>query len=255
MTCDIMNLSRFTVGRFVFPRQNAVYLQTPQVTVTSTLGNKQVGGTLFKVTMIKKCSICGKRKLFTQFGKDKHNKDGLDHRCKECARKRGRKSYYKNIEQKRDYSRKYRAEHKEQEREQNYERARKWRAENPEKVLAFNVKWRAENPERIRQNSRRWQIENPDKVREISRNHKARKGKNGGKITAAEEKWLFEFYNYTCLRCGRRSPEIKLTLDHVIPLALGGENSIENAQPLCSSCNSSKGAKPIDYRLVKDTFK
>lgn len=47
-----------------------------------------------------------------------------------------------------------------------------------------------------------------------------------------------------CLCCG--SP--KITLDHVIPVYLGGKNEIENLQPLCKSCNSKKSTKIIDYR-------
>ena len=69
-----------------------------------------------------------------------------------------------------------------------------------------------------------------------------------------EQDWedLKKHYNYTCLRCGRREPEITLTKDHVIPLSYRGSNYIHNIQPLCGSCNSGKGAKHIDYRKGVD---
>ncbi len=49
---------------------------------------------------------------------------------------------------------------------------------------------------------------------------------------------------------------IKVTADHVIPLALDGPNIIDNVQPLCVSCNCSKGARhTTDYRLPETMFK
>ncbi len=37
-------------------------------------------------------------------------------------------------------------------------------------------------------------------------------------------------YEFRCLRCGKN--DIKLTVDHVVPLSQGGSHSIENLQPL-----------------------
>lgn len=54
-----------------------------------------------------------------------------------------------------------------------------------------------------------------------------------------------------CLGCGRVE---KLTVDHVVPLSLGGNNWPANLQPLCLSCNLKKHTKIIDYRPDKGKF-
>lgn len=54
-------------------------------------------------------------------------------------------------------------------------------------------------------------------------------------------KWaVWERDNFTCQRCGSRKD---LTVDHVYPESKGGEMTMENAQTLCKSCNSRKGAR------------
>lgn len=35
-------------------------------------------------------------------------------------------------------------------------------------------------------------------------------------------------------------------VDHIIPLSRGGDNTLANVAPACSSCNSSKGNKSLD---------
>lgn len=44
-----------------------------------------------------------------------------------------------------------------------------------------------------------------------------------------------------CAICGRGKTLVELTVDHIIPLSLGGKHCKENIQPLCRSCNSRKG--------------
>lgn len=47
-------------------------------------------------------------------------------------------------------------------------------------------------------------------------------------------------HNYECVMCGTTE---RITIDHIIPISKGGTNHIDNLQPLCMSCNCSKGAK------------
>ena len=55
------------------------------------------------------CSICKRELDQTSFHKNKQNKSGYDHRCKNCRYELHKKSYYKNIEKSREYNRKIQA--------------------------------------------------------------------------------------------------------------------------------------------------
>ena len=48
-----------------------------------------------------------------------------------------------------------------------------------------------------------------------------------------------------CLRCFDSN---NLSLDHIVPINIGGLNRLYNLQTLCCSCNSWKGTQIIDYR-------
>lgn len=51
---------------------------------------------------------------------------------------------------------------------------------------------------------------------------------------------VFERDGGECVDCGSR---FDIHYDHVIPLALGGSNTVENLQLLCAPCNQQKGAE------------
>lgn len=72
-----------------------------------------------------------------------------------------------------------------------------------------------------------------------------RKRENGGSHTFGEWETLKAQYNLTCPCCKEGNKE--LVRDHIIPLAKGGSDNIENIQPLCRSCNAKKHTKVIIY--------
>ena len=53
-------------------------------------------------------------------------------------------------------------------------------------------------------------------------------------------KYVFERDSYQCQSCGKTQLETQLTIDHIIPLARGGQNDISNLQTLCYPCNQQK---------------
>lgn len=57
---------------------------------------------------------------------------------------------------------------------------------------------------------------------------------------------------HTCRYCGRASPEVTLTVDHVVPVALGGTDDPNNLAAACRDCNAGKSASSPDATLVDD---
>ncbi len=53
-------------------------------------------------------------------------------------------------------------------------------------------------------------------------------------------KYVFERDRYQCQSCSKTKLEAQLSIDHIIPLARGGQNDISNLQTLCISCNQQK---------------
>lgn len=45
---------------------------------------------------------------------------------------------------------------------------------------------------------------------------------------------------FTCCMCGANGPGVKLEVDHIIPVAEGGSDALDNLQTLCFECNRGK---------------
>lgn len=89
--------------------------------------------------------------------------------------------------------------------------------------------------------------------RKVYLNSRRRALKRNATGTHTEDDWenLKKEYNYICPSCFEKEPNITLTEDHITPLIKGGNDNIENIQPLCRSCNCKKNTKIIKYDYVK----
>ena len=58
--------------------------------------------------------------------------------------------------------------------------------------------------------------------------------------------------NHTCRYCGGAAPDVVLTVDHVVPTALGGSDDPSNLVAACKDCNAGKTSSSPDAPLVAD---
>jgi hypothetical protein len=77
-------------------------------------------------------------------------------------------------------------------------------------------------------------------------------------MTSSEAKRLHrraikEYFNCQCVYCGETYELHELTLDHVRPKCLGGEDLTSNLVPSCRKCNQAKGSSNW-LQWMRDTF-
>ena len=75
-------------------------------------------------------------------------------------------------------------------------------------------------------------------VERMEANRKASASKYNKKVPTSMRWEVWERDDFTCQHCGSRK---KLSIDHIYPVSLGGETSLDNLQTLCRRCNSIKG--------------
>ena len=107
------------------------------------------------------------------------------------------------------------------------------------------------NKEKIAQKAKKWREKNKEKSNFVKQQYKIRKRQAKGHFSFEEWEALKKKKDFTCMLCGKKEPEIKLEADHIVPLTKNGTNYISNIQPLCRSCNASKGNKMQDEDIVR----
>jgi len=136
---------------------------------------------------------------------------------------------------------------------------RKYRIANRVRLTLADKLWRELNQDRVdvynegrrlspqSEASAKWDTLNRGRKNTHEANRRAKNRLAEGSFTPQEWTDLCGEYRNLCLRCLQSKP---LTRDHVIPLSQGGSNWITNIQPLCKECNSAKGTKSTDYRVL-----
>lgn len=81
-----------------------------------------------------------------------------------------------------------------------------------------------------------------------------------GRITKKIRFEVFKRDEFTCTYCGQKPPAVVLEVDHVIPVARGGQDAIENLTTSCFDCNRGKsdralGAVPESIKDRADLLK
>lgn len=222
--------------------------------------------------IVKKCKKCGIIKSLSEFYKcetciDKHRPE-----CKKCRNEYTKKHY---LVHKQEIQKKYQAYRKKW-RQENSEKIRiydkKYYQMHREKILAQNRKYYYEHPEyrqtktyhqRNNERAKKYYLENRKEARNKYKEyiqslkgklirkkseHKRRALKQSCQINNLTTNQIKNILNEAqkCAICNKKfNKNRKKTLDHIIPISKGGNNTLMNIQTVCSYCNSVKGTK--DY--------
>ena len=207
-----------------------------------------------KVIPVKLCSKCRETLPVSEFPKSAKSKDGLGWYCRQCKRlarsreSRDRKPTERDLEKSRARSAAWRSDNAAAIKKYKDE----YRSKNSEKISAYDRQYRDDNSERLlsqaRGRSSKWRSENPDKAR--MKDGRRRALKKSSFVENVDVSRVYEISGGGCFVCGESIDKslkfpnpMSLTLEHVIPLALGGEHSYANCSVSHYRCNASKGAR------------
>jgi 5-methylcytosine-specific restriction endonuclease McrA len=112
-------------------------------------------------------------------------------------------------------------------KQRHHARVRTWVRANQEAFKAIQHRYLVKNPVHIRRQAHMAKVER----------------------TLTQEQWneTLETFNHCCAYCLRG--DLKLTIDHVIPVSKGGPHTAENVVPACKHCNCVKSARPVFVML------
>jgi len=176
----------------------------------------------------KACRTCLQVKPITEF--HKKLQDWSLH-CKDCANKKRRTWYAENREVELSRAVKYRKDNP----EATKQRRRAWKQANKEKNVASAVAYGRRNPHKRAIATKKYRESNKELYNHYSLQRRAKM--MSCKTYEISDKELHKLYSNPCVACGSTKRQ---SLDHIIPIDLGGSHSIGNLQTLCLSCNSSK---------------
>lgn len=165
------------------------------------------------------CTKCGATKPGHGFYADKRRPSGLQSECKECVKARSHANYVAR-------------------REQGLAQRRAYYAANRERQLEVMREWYRDNREHHRALTVRWRRENPDRRRDMEQSRRARAG--GYFVEHVDRLELLDRHHGLCGICGEPVDPARFDVDHVVPIARGGEHSYANTQPAHRRCNQSK---------------
>lgn len=178
---------------------------------------------------MKTCNSCGETKPTSEYYKTSRGRLGVEGRCKSCRASAGKKWYSSN-------------------KERRKETADLWASNNKARRSAASRRWREENPDRMKQLVSDHYHSNKADYRARDRRRRALLAEVESEPYTLEQVWsktngecgikkLCDGKTWAINEYGRGG----WVIDHIKPLALGGNDTLINVQVGCDSCNDSKG--------------
>ena len=177
---------------------------------------------------LKLCTKCQRTQHVDSFHRNASRADGRQAQCKSCKARSDQRWRAENI----DHDR---------------ERKRTWYQDNREHCTAYNQDWHALNRKHRSDYDRERRRERPEHGWQKDYRHRCGIYGIAPVIHPFTKAELTTVWGNRCVECD--APDWQL--DHIIPVAAGGEHSITNCRPLCGECNRTK-LITTDRRAIAD---
>jgi hypothetical protein len=188
----------------------------------------------------KVCTACQRRMPVSEFTSVKRNRDGLSTRCRGCQRERRmanlppeQRAAARERAAQRDHMRRLKED-------SPAEYAEVVRARRNASMRAYMRRRRAREPGYAAEMRRRWRAANPAK-------YAAAKARERGAtvIDLVEPLDIFRRDDWTCYLCGGKVTAADASLDHIVPIARGGQHTADNLACTHRECNYAKGHREL----------
>lgn len=187
----------------------------------------------------KTCTGCSLALPLSEFHRNKRKPDGLQLYCKVCAAELQRQYRRRKPEKMRELGRENMRRRRATDPEGDRDYMRAWREMNADLNRSTKRAWEQANYERVREYaneaSRRWKAAHPDLVR--AEDLKRRALKAAVAIGAVDLDALWVAQAGLCGLCGEVIDKglawpdpMSASVDHIVPLSLGGAHSQDNLQ-------------------------
>jgi len=198
---------------------------------------------------------------------------------KSRAKQLRRLHYLANLNKYREYNQKRLAARTPEQKKADYQRGLQWRTENRDRliekrkehynknkkeILAKSKEYRKANKENLLRYQKAYYEQHKDKyfARARRRAYLKRSSRIRAlhQLTIAAENARFALWRNRCAFCGvgpkhpRNHGYARLTTEHVMALSKHGLDEADNIMPACSSCNKSKGDRPIEAWYCQQEF-
>jgi hypothetical protein len=199
----------------------------------------------------KSCRVCKNIKDIALFSKDSSKSDGLRSLCKPCDSKKATLWAKNNREKRKVTAKRASANYRKKNPKKVSEDNERFRQKNPD----YAKEWAKANPEKVKMARNKHYQNNIPKTLERNRRRKVRILGNG--FSPYTEQEVLEKYGTSCYLCNEEidfsAPrwtkysgwERGFHIEHVLDIALGGSDTLENVRPSHGLCNlrKNKGEK------------
>jgi 5-methylcytosine-specific restriction endonuclease McrA len=130
-----------------------------------------------------------------------------------------------------------------------------WKKRNRAVSNATERARRARNPEKVRSENRKYRENNPFNVAVIVARRRAKLLGVESALTVAEWEQIVHESGFQCHLCKepiivKLDDPLTLSLDHIIPMSVGGPNTKENVAPAHRRCNQARLDMSVEEFLI-----